>query len=892
MKSYGKILLGLLLFVCAGSLSGQIPVNDGVENELNSTDSTLGQAQTTMGKPVSNEAPRLEGLDKPVKKSSAEQAKDDEYVKRRLRQLEKALKEKTRAEIIREKKLEPVKKGFDDDLYSEKKELQNREKLVGRNDEELEEEVSRRLGTETLLKNFGADFFERGEMVQTNLMAGSAPSNYQLGPGDELKIIVWSELGDETVYDVQVNPEGQIYVPMLGVMGVSGLTVGEFEQMVLGSLAGKFKHFKGQVTLTQVRTIQIYVVGEVEKPGALTVSGLTTAFTALYQAGGPTERGSMRKIKVMGANGKSVELDLYRYFLSGDRSQDVSLKNGDTIFVSAIENRVKVAGLVTRPAIYEVLTGDSLAKVIAMAGNVLPDAYSGRVKITRWTGNQRRQTYDVSLANLEELQNFIIEDGDEIKIEGAIETVGNLVSIEGAVKKPGNYAVYEGLTVAELISRSGGLVEEEANKKFGQIIRKGSAGAEEILTFNLRFAMLGDKDENLVLKPFDQVKIFAQDEIQADIRSVNIDGAVRQPGEYVYRDGMKLGDLILKARGLAIDAASEAEVARVDGNGSKIIKVNVKSAFENTKSEDNIMLQPLDRISVLSRGDNLMEPEVVVLKGQVKRPGPYALEYRGEPLSSVIKRAGGLTNMAFAEGAVFMRRMDHIASEKQLETAKEVQNEMFRQATLDLRADLLKAGAKLDNLGQVRQEIEGGKSIAEQVLGNGLLDRSGETVAKRSSDDERSGYGGIAMTSRALSDKMVRIPVPLKDIVAGKAEKFEDIALLNGDQITVPVVPTTVSVLGAVVNPTTILFARNRSAGYYINRSGGFSPSSNHSKTVVVRANGEVLPMRHVRHIERGDMILVPPKARLIRGDRMKEWSNIMSILGNLAVTYKVANDL
>lgn len=890
MKMYSRVMFFLMLsLLLAGYCSAQ---------SLMINQDQIFERQTSshiMGKPVNSGSVVITPMSGENSKEVAaeSQRSENDYVKRRLRQLESALKSKTRQEIIKEKSGEKSKNGAQLRFYSEKS---DREKQLRATEPQIQEkdidrEVEARLGSEMLLKNFGADFFERGEMVQTNLMAGSAPSNYQLGPGDELKIIVWSELGDETVYDVQVNPEGQIYVPILGVMGVSGLTVGEFEQMVLGSLAGKFKHFRGQATLTKIRTIQIYVVGEVEKPGALTVSGLTTAFTALYQAGGPTERGSMRKIRVLSSAGKASELDLYKYFLSGDRRQDVSLKNGDTLFIPAIEGRVSVAGQVTRPAIYEIFPGDNLAKVIAMAGNAMPDAYSGRVKVLRWTGNERRQTFDVSLGNLEELQKFVVANGDEISIEKAIETVANMVSIEGAVKKPGHYAVFAGMTLSQLIGRAGGLVEEEANRKFGQIIRKGTAGAEEIISFNLRFALLGDKDEDHVLKGFDQVRIFPQSEIEADIRFVNIDGAVRRPGEYIFRDGMRIADLVLKARGTSIDVASEAEVARADGQGSKILRVNLLTAMSNPKSEENIMLEPLDRVSVLSKGDVLVESEVVFIKGQVKRPGPYALEYRGEPLSSVIKRAGGLTNMAFPEGAVFMRSLDNIASEKQLETATEVQQEMFRQATLDLRADLLKAGAKLDNLGQVKQDVESGKAIADQVLENFRPEVSGEAVQK-SADAERSTFGGIEMTSRRMKDRMVRIPVPLPEIIAGKADKYEDIALMNGDQITVPVIPTTVSVLGAVVNPTTILFNKNRSAGYYINRAGGYSPSSNHSRTVVVRAGGEVLPMRQVKRIERGDIILVPPKARLVRADRYKEWANIMNILGNLAITYKVANDL
>jgi protein involved in polysaccharide export with SLBB domain len=870
-----KIHFKAILFILALLLTGNCCLAADLQK------SAAAAGRPVMGKPVTDDDKTLPGASH---KLTQDYEKDNhQYVKRRLRELEKALESKTRSEVIAEQRKKIKSKKIGEKFYHEKDFEKTQDFGEVLKPEEIEEEVAKRLKTESKLQNFGMDFFERGELVQSNIMAGSAPPNYQLGPGDELKIIVWSELGDETVYDVQVNP---------GVMGVSGLTVGELEQMVLGSLANKFKHFKGQVTLTKVRTIQVFIVGEVEKPGALTVSGLTTAFSALYQAGGPTDRGSMRRIKVLGANGKSSELDLYLYFLTGDRSQDVSLKSGDTVFVPAISNSVTVKGMVTRPAIYEINKGDSLAKALAMAGNALPEAYSGRVKINRWTGNQRRRTFDVSLGSLEDLKSFILANGDEITVEKAIATVGNKVSIEGAVKKPGDFAINNGATVVELIKKAGGLIEEEANSRYGQIIRKGSAGIEEIILFNLRAALLGDNDENIRLQPFDQVVIFAQSEITPDVRFVNIDGAVRRPGEYIYRNGMTLSDLLLKARGLSVDAAEVAEIARVEGDGSKIHKVNVKIALGNPKSSENMVLRPLDRVSILSHGDRLVESEVVMIKGQVRRPGPYALKHRGEKLSSLIERAGGLTKNAFADGAVFMRKIEHIASAKQLATAKEVQDEMFRQASLDLRADLLRSGARLDTIKEVRSEVEGGSNISEQVFNETLPDESGSKVTS-SSEEEKSGFSkdSIAMYSRSVQNKTVRIPVPVKDIVEGKAEDFEDIALLNGDQITIPVIPTTVSVLGAVVNPTTILFSRNRNAGYYVNRAGGYTRSSNHRRTVIVRANGEVLPMRQVRRIERGDIILVPPKANLVRPDKLKEWGNIASILGNLAVTYKVVDD-
>ncbi|HPW60156.1 MAG TPA: SLBB domain-containing protein, partial [Candidatus Rifleibacterium sp.] len=392
-----------------------------------------------------------------------------EYIRRRLAELEKTLYAKTRREVIEEKMAsvpasEQIAKKS---AYVEKDELAA-SKIFTFDSFDVEKEVQKRLATEMLMKNFGRDFFEQGEQIQASLFSGLAPSNYQLGPGDELKIIIWSELGDETVYDVQINPEGQVYVPILGVLGISGQTVGEFEQMVLGRLSGKFKHFKGQATLTKVRTIQIFVVGEVEKPGAMNVSGLATAFSALYQAGGPTQRGSMRHVKVLDSSGKAKSIDLYRYFLSGDRSQDIPVKNGDTIFVPAADSRITVTGMVNRPAIYELSGETSLADAIEMAGRALPKAYSGRVLVTRWTGDKRRESFDIRLSDADALKKFMISNGDEIKVEQATEMVGNLVTLEGPVNRPGEYSVDAALTVSDLIARAGGLIGEEANLERGQ----------------------------------------------------------------------------------------------------------------------------------------------------------------------------------------------------------------------------------------------------------------------------------------------------------------------------------------------------------------------------------------------------------------------------------------
>ncbi|PKL44844.1 MAG: hypothetical protein CVV41_05615 [Candidatus Riflebacteria bacterium HGW-Riflebacteria-1] len=876
------VILCILLLTAAAGAWAQIPS----QNSLAGTSGKLKTGGGVIGQPGKMVAP----ADLPKTDAGMVDKKSAEYYKWRLEQLQKSLYERTRADIIKEKADAAVpflQKKAKDERFDELQELRDAQAAVPVTESEIEKEVQNRL--ETVLQKFGKAFFDEGEMAQATLFASTAPSDYRLGPGDELKIIVWSELGDETVYDVQVNPEGQVYVPILGILGVSGRTVGEFEQTVLGSLSGKFKHFKGQVTLSKVRTIQIFVVGEVEKPGAMTASGLATAFTALYQAGGPTERGSMRLIKVLNSNGQAKEIDLYRYLLSGDRSQDIPLTNGDTVFVPTVSSQVSISGMVTRPAVYEITENTSLAQALLMAGNVQARAYSGRVQVTRWSGDKRRQTYDISLNDQAELDKFMLMNGDEVIVERATEKVGNQVAIAGAITRPGEYAWSAGMKVADLIARAGGIVKEETSLEHGQIVRKTTAGKEELLSFNVKYALLDDKAQNLELQLLDHVKLFSQSDVTAETRFVNIDGAVRRPGQYVYRDGMKLADLVMSARGLSVDASGDAEIARAgSGDRSEIVSANVQKALVHTDSADNAILQPLDRISILARGDAMIEPEVVYIKGHVRRPGPYALKHRGEKLSSVIERAGGLIPDAFAEGTVFLRRAEHITTDKQLETAENVQEEMFRQATLDLRADLLRSGAKLET-GNVKTDLSAG-TVAEQMKAAGGT-VANEEVAKSTTSEETSGFGGIEMRSRKAGNQMMRIPISLEEILSGKAEDYEDLTLLDGDQITIPVMPKTVSVIGAVVNPTTIIFNKSRDARYYINRAGGFTSHSDHRRTVLVKANGEVMPMRSVRKIGRGDIILVPPKPRLVRPDKLKELGNIAGIIGNLAVTYKVVND-
>ncbi len=891
MKRTIFIVMGFCLLL-SQSVFGQY--TDRSRTDGKALANTLGQNVRGGGDPFGAPVDRgVSGsLDKPDTSERTEyflERNSPTYVKMRLQELEKKLYEKTKREVEKERRAKLEYRPISSDkFYNEADELRN-QNIESLASADIEREVLRRMDSEIVLKHFGKDFFEAGRMDKTSLFEEVVPSDYKLGPGDEVKVIIWSELGDQTVYDMQINPEGQIYIPILGVIPVSGLTVKKLEENVVGKLSEKFKHFRGQATLTKVRTIQVFVTGEVEKPGAMVVSGLSTAFATLYQAGGPTRKGTMRNINIISSEGNYKKIDLYDYFLTGNRKQDVPVANGDTIFVPIASSRVMASGMVARPAIYEIDKNTNLSDLIDMAGGALPSAYAARVSVVRWDGLNNRKAFDIPLRNQLELKTFILRDGDEVKIEQAMENVGNFVRIMGPVNKPGRYAIGEGLYLKDLIERAGGIIKEEANLVRGQIYRKLESGKQQILSFNLKFALAGDVNHNHILKPYDMVRLFSEEEVKADVLRVSIDGAIRRPGKYIYRTGMRLADIIVKARGLTIDADGIAEIARVgEDNVIKIMRLDVKSALADAKSVDNVEIMPLDRLTLPSNMLKRVEADVVVLKGQVVRPGPYALKYRGEKLSSVIERAGGLTPMAFSEGCVFMRMAENITSEHQLEVAQTMQRDLYNYATLELRANLLRHGAKLDG---THTKALAGESVKTQILEGTKAQESGE-LPQNLSREQSSVFGEMEMRGRSLGSQMVRIPVALKEILNKTADEYEDVALLNGDIINIPVVPHTVSIIGAVMNPATILYnSRQTSAGYYINKTGGFTKSSDHRRSMVIRANGEVSRMKDVRRIERGDIILVPPKAHLVKPNYIREMADIASILGNLAISYKVIRD-
>jgi protein involved in polysaccharide export with SLBB domain len=884
LTSRTLVLIGCLFALLLGS------VPSALAQIARGSQARLAQgANVVVDRPVdTSETPNVQVPDEP----------EQQRIRQRLKELETALRNKTRQDLIAQEKVTAAwslgKTQVQQKLYRERLERPIETPLL--DEPSIERKVDAQLARTDLLEAFGRNFFDQGADVGPSLDTVSAPSGYALGPGDSLKIIVWSEMGDETVYDVTVNPEGQVYIPILGVLGVAGFTVGQFEETVLGSLSGKFKHFKGQVTLTKIRTLQIFAAGEVVRPGAMSVSALATAFSALYRAGGPNERGSMRRIRVIRDNRTVREIDLYRYFLDGDKSQDVALANGDTIFVPPIASRVTVKGEVLRPGLFELAHEKTLGEILTMAGGLEPSAWGRRVKVFRWRQDRRRSIFDVPLDGTKKGWNaFRIENGDEILVERGLQDVANRVRIEGPVRRPGEYAVTGSLTVRGLIAKAGGVVPEVVAPGAGQIVRKLDQGREQLLSFQLDKALAGEEKHDLPISPLDVVTLFSQQEIEADTNMVNIAGAVRRPGEYLWRSGLRIGDLILRAQGLTADAADEIEIARATRSGrqSQIQKVSMREIMQNPQSPNNLTLQPLDRVMVFARGDSLLEPEIVFIKGEVRRPGPYALRSREETLAQLIERAGGLTGDAFPEGAVFLRNIDQVVLERQLEVADRVREEQNSRATLDLQADLIRSGVKMSDIGSSKGQlrlVELNQASIETTNEPGdadLLTAPSQAVTEQTTKFQETG---MTMGSRRLREDMVRIPLPPEAFKLNGQDRV-GVILRDGDTIQVPARPSTVTVAGAVVNPSTIMFVANKGVGHYIDRAGGFNSHAEHRRTVIVRANGEVVPLRRVRTISEGDIILVPPKHRRLPVNKLEETGKIAQILGNLAVMFKVVAD-
>ncbi|MFB3815001.1 MAG: SLBB domain-containing protein [Terriglobales bacterium] len=708
------------------------------------------------------------------------------------------------------------------------------------------------------LRRFGADVFRRGtgnlEELPMDLPAGP---DYVLGPGDSLSVNVWG--GFSRKFTAAVDRSGQIFLPEAGAVVVAGKTLGEARELVQRALNTQFRDVKADVSLARVRTVRVYVVGDVERPGAYDITSLSTPLNAIYAAGGPTPRGSLRQVRHYRGNQVVCELDLYDFLLRGIRTHSEQLQPGDTILVPPVGPQVTVAGMVRRPAIYELKNEIELSEALELAGGVLVSATLRQINVERIEAHQRRTTVSLELpagngnqAASKLPASFKVQDGDRITISPILPYSEETIYVQGHVYRPGKYPFRKGMTVGDVIRSYQDLLPEPS--EHGEIVRLSPPDYRPMVV-EFKLSEVLSNEDPIELQPFDTVRVFGRYEIDAP--KVAIYGEVLRPGQYPLAQGTTVTGLLRMAGGFKRSAMRHsADVASyVVQNGERVLtkhtKVDLAKALEGDAGAD-LRLKPGDTVTIHRLAGWHDIGSAVTLKGEVTYPGTYGIE-EGERLSSVLRRAGGFRASAYPAGAVLKRvqvREIEEANRQQLITRIESTAASFKPGSASGQEQV----AMLQAMQQQQQ----------QVL----------TVLRN-----QPAAGRLVINITANISKWENTPA--------------DIELREGDVLIIPKRPNFVVVSGQVYNASAITFAPGKTAEWYLKQAGGATELANKKGTFIVRANGSVIGNSSggwfsgnalSTRMQPGDSIVVPDK--IIGGSMF--WKNLMTsaqLMSSIAVT-------
>lgn len=658
---------------------------------------------------------------------------------------------------------------------------------------------------------FGSEFFRSSSLSFEPNLRIATPSNYVLGPDDELNIDVFGY--SEENYKLKINPEGNIYIPNVGPVFVSGLTVDDAAARIRSKLATTiYKAIatgttKVQVSLGNIRSIRVTIIGQAKKPGSYTISSLSTVFNALYLSGGPNFKGSFRNIELIRNNKILRVVDLYNFLLRGSLADNMRLMDQDVIRIPYYNSRVTLDGEIKRAGIFEIQPGDKMQDVLNYAGGFSDSAYRSSITVYRIGTIQK----EVNTVAQNEFGRFSMQTGDAIAVSKVLNRFSNRVEIRGAVMRPGEYELTPGMTVKELINKAEGL-REDAYQIRGSISRLQDDFQPQALAFDVAGVITGTQAD-IALKREDSVSIVSL----FDLRSrydVNIIGEVRKPGLYEFQDSISLKDLIFQAGGFTEGATPKRiEVARRVNNNGAVDTVSTKIAdiFEVEAEKDlsvkgaDYFLRPFDMV-IIRNNPGYFNQRVVFVNGEVMYPGPYVLNSVDEKLSSIIKRAGGFKMTADPSSASLRRS-----------------NRYDEQALLKLYSV-----AKLAN-------------IQKDTISNGSID--------------------------TLKQEAVRpydlIGINLEEVMQNPGITY-DMIMEDGDMIFVPKKNQAVKVRGEVLFPTQFAFEEGHNMKYYVDKAGGFTNRAVRRKAFVLGANGSAkkahgfLVFKSYPEISAGDEIFVP----------------------------------
>lgn len=524
---------------------------------------------------------------------------------------------------------------------------------------------------------FGSEIFRYSPTTFEPLTYGPVGPDYIIGRGDELVLTLWGD--DQLALGLTVNREGQVTLPEVGQVDVNGLTLEGVRVRMRAALARVYSGLRpaGQrsttfmnVSLGKLRSIQVFILGQVVRPGGYTVSSVSRVLNALYAAGGPSRSGSMRDVRVVRGGRVVDSVDLYEVVLRGETSKEARLEDGDVIFVPPTGRRIALQGPVRRAGLFELKSGEHLRALLEMAGGVLATADLERAQIDRVVPPAQRESLrgqdriavDVSLTRVmsDSTHDVELADADELTVFPIGRNRVNTVTLAGhGVLKPGVYEHRPGATLRDLIERAGGL-SPDAYTARAQIARTAPDRTRSALRVNLAAAMAGDPGENLALEPLDEITVATRWDMEERGR-VSVHGLVRRPGEYELLEGMTLADLLFRAGGLTEEAFPlRAEVSRVDSlsgidpTGADTFSVALARDFAQMPEVTSVALRRRDAVYV-RRDPDRREQDYVLVSGEVRFPGTYALSRRDERVADLVRRAGGLTELAYPRAAHFTR---------------------------------------------------------------------------------------------------------------------------------------------------------------------------------------------------------------------------------------------
>jgi len=709
------------------------------------------------------------------------------------------------------------------------------------------------------LTRFGSEIF-RPDVVGLSQFPMDLPAGleYVLGPGDNLTLDMWGGVSQKLMRTV--DREGRVSLPEAGPVMVAGLSLVQARKLIEAKLEPQFHNANVDVAVTRVRTVRIYVVGDVQRPGAYDISALSTPLNALYAAGGPTATGSLRVVKHMRGTRLVGEMDIYDLLLRGVRQGIEHLEPGDTILVPPVGPLVAISGSVRRPAIYELLADTQLADVLEMAGGVSVSASMDSIKVERIEAYNKRVMLNVKLPGgngqrtlRESVGSFWVKDGDRVSVAPILPYSDRTIYLQGHVYHPGSFAYRDGMQVTDLLHSYQDVLPEPATH--AEIVRLQPPDFHPVtIEFNLAGALAGDA--TVTLQQFDTVRVFGRYEVDAP--KVAIYGDVLRPGEYPMSAGMTASSLVQMAGGFRRSAYRDSAslASYVVDNGQRVSTdqrtVRIGAAMAGESSED-VRLKPGDVLTVLQIPGWSDIGRSVIIRGEVMYPGNYGIN-EGEKLSTFLKRVGGFKEAAYPAGIVLERD--------------------------DVR----------------KFEEEGRRELIQRIeSSNATVRVSPNTTGKDQADVIQAVQQQQTQAIARLRSQPVpgRLVVTISDNIAEWEDTPSDISLRAGDSITVPKKPNFVLSYGQVYHANGITYKPGKTADWYLKQAGGTTELANKKGIYIIRANGSVVSSGGTSDLFSGGVlntkmrpgdVLVVPEKFVTGSSAWKTTLETASFLASLAI--------